>query len=217
MYSRNGNQFFCPDFFTRNWPNSTLDGELWIERNTFQKCVSVVKKKTPDETEWKKIHYLVFDTPGLNLPFKDRYQIMQEEIPKLNNPYIRVVHNRICTSRSDMDQELEKVLGLSGEGLMLRNPKSFYERKRSKNLLKVKKFLDDEALVYGYLRRPQGDIKAMLVRLNNGKEFKIGGGLTDAERRNPPKIGSRITYKYQNLSENGIPRFPIYQRPYQKL
>lgn len=76
MFSRNGNQFFCPDFFTKNWPNSTLDGELWIGRNTFQKCVRVVKKRTPEENEWKKIHYLVFDAPGLNLPFKDRYRIM---------------------------------------------------------------------------------------------------------------------------------------------
>jgi len=217
LYSRNGNQFFCPPFFTKNWPNAVLDGELWIARNTFQQCVRVVKKKTPEENDWKKIQYLVFDTPSLNLPFDARYKLMDEELNKINNPYIKLVHNRLCTSRKDMDQELEKVLALSGEGLMLRNPKSFYERKRSKNLLKVKKFLDDEALVIGHIRRPQGDLKAMQVRLKNGKEFKIGGGLTDAERRRPPKIGSTVTFKYQNLSEDGIPRFPIYLRPYDKV
>ena len=127
------------------------------------------------------------------------------------------MENRICESRKDMDTELEKVLHLSGEGLMLRNPESFYERKRSTNLLKVKKFLDDEALVIGFIRRPTGDIKAMQVRLANGIEFKIGGGLTDQERRNPPKIGTKVTFKYQNLSEDGIPRFPIYMRPYEKI
>lgn len=128
-----------------------------------------------------------------------------------------MVENRLCNSRKDMEEELEKVLALSGEGLMLRNPDSFYERRRSDNLLKVKKFLDDEALVIGYIRRPTGDIKAMQVKLANGKQFKIGGGLTDQERRNPPKIGTKITFKYQNLSEDGIPRFPIYLRPYDKI
>jgi DNA ligase 1 len=113
-----------------------------------------------------------------------------------------------------MENELEKVLANGGEGLMLRDPKSYYERKRSKTLLKVKKFLDDEAVVIGYERRPQGDIKNMNVRMKNGIEFHLGGGLTDKERRNPPKIGTTVTFKYQNLSDKGIPRFPIYLRPY---
>lgn len=217
LYSRNGNRFFAPEWFTRNWPNAVLDGELWIARNTFQQCVRVVKKKEPESNEWKKIQYLVFDAPSLNLPFSERYKIMDEELSKLTHTPIRLVKNRICNSRKDMDEELKKVLALSGEGLMLRNPKSMYEQKRSKNLLKVKVFLDDEALVIGHLRRPEGDLKAMQVRLKNGKEFKIGGGLTDAERRHPPKIGTMVTFKYQNLSEDGIPRFPIYIRPYDKL
>lgn len=140
-----------------------------------------------------------------------------DEIGKVNNQYIRVVEHRICNGLEDMEDELKKVMNLSGEGLMLRNPDSYYERKRSNNLLKVKKFLDDEAVVIGFIRRPTGDIKAMQVRLPNGKEFRIGNGLTEEERRNPPKIGSKVTFKYQNLSEDGIPRFPTYIRPYEKL
>ena len=116
-----------------------------------------------------------------------------------------------------MDAELEKVLANDGEGLMLRDPKSYYERKRSKTLLKVKKFLDTEGIVIGFERRPQGDIKNMRIRMKNGIEFNLGGGLTDQERRSPPKIGSTVTFKYQNLSDKGVPRFPIYIRPYEKL
>ena len=217
IYSRNGNQFYCPEWFTKGWPNASLDGELWIARNTFQQCIRVIKKKQPEENEWKKITYLVFDAPSLNLPFIDRYKIMEQEIKKINNPHIKLVENRLCLSKKDMETELEKILGLSGEGVMLRDPQSYYERKRSHALLKVKKMLDDEALVIGYIRRPQGDIKAMQVQLANGKQFKLGGGLTDQERRNPPKIGIKVTFKYQNLSEDGIPRFPIYLRPYDKL
>jgi DNA ligase 1 len=58
---------------------------------------------------------------------------------------------------------------------------------------------------------------ALMVRNNEGIEFKIGSGFTDADRRNPPKIGSIVTYKYYELTKNGKPRFPIYLRPYQAL
>lgn len=39
---------------------------------------------------------------------------------------------------------------MKGEGLMLRNPYSYYENKRTKNLLKVKKFFDAEAEIIGH-------------------------------------------------------------------
>ncbi len=34
--------------------------------------------------------------------------------------------------------------------------------------------------------------------------------LSDYEREHPPPPGSIITYRYQELSEKGIPRFPTY-------
>ena len=34
--------------------------------------------------------------------------------------------------------------------------------------------------------------------------------MTDKDRRNPPKIGSIITYKFQELSKSGKPRFPTF-------
>ncbi len=82
MYSRNKNIFCPPKFFTKNWPNSTLDGELWMGRNTFQQCVGIVKKQVPDEEKWSKIKFKVFDVPGLNLPYQERYEIMKKEIGK---------------------------------------------------------------------------------------------------------------------------------------
>ena len=40
----------------------------------------------------------------------------------------------------------------------------------------------------------------------NGVEFKIGTGFSDDQRRKPPKIGSIVTFKYQELSNVGNPR-----------
>jgi len=40
--------------------------------------------------------------------------------------------------------------------------------------------------------------------------FHVGTGLSDAERNEPPPIGSIVTYRYQELSTDGVPRFPSY-------
>jgi DNA ligase 1 len=44
----------------------------------------------------------------------------------------------------------------------------------------------------------------------NGVQFGVGSGLSDAERTGPPAIGSVITFRYQELSDAGVPRFPMY-------
>ena len=47
---------------------------------------------------------------------------------------------------------MERILKLDGEGIMLKDPSSLYERRRSEKLLKVKKFDDAEAIVIGHIR-----------------------------------------------------------------
>lgn len=47
MFSRNANRFYPPKFFVENWPNSPLDGELFIGRGKFSKTLSAVKKNIP--------------------------------------------------------------------------------------------------------------------------------------------------------------------------
>ena len=79
----------------------------------------------------------------------------------------------------------------------------------------VKTFHDMEAKVVGHDsgKGRLGDrLGALEVELANGKRFRVGSGFSDAERMNPPKIGSIITFKYQELSTGGIPRFPTFLR-----
>jgi DNA ligase-1 len=42
----------------------------------------------------------------------------------------------------------------------------------------------------------------------NGTDFAIGTGFSDRERENPPAIGATVTFRYQELSDAGVPRFP---------
>ena len=98
---------------------------------------------------------------------------------------------------------------------MIKDPNSEYENKRSFALLKVKKFNDAEATVLGHEKgtgRCSDMCGALRVVGDDGTEFKIGSGFNDAQRRKPPKIGSRVTYKYMGLTNAGKPRFPIFLR-----
>jgi DNA ligase-1 len=98
-----------------------------------------------------------------------------------------------------MDAELARIEDLGGEGLMLREPRSYYENRRSYTLLKVKTFKDAEAVVIKHEKgtgKNSAVLGALHVRDEDGITFKIGSGFTDAQRRNPPRIGSTVTYKY---------------------
>ncbi|OMJ96165.1 hypothetical protein SteCoe_347 [Stentor coeruleus] len=217
--SRQGNIYTAPPFFIINLLDSiSLDGELWLGRKMFQECVSIARctdNGKNDMSRWSRMKYMIFDAPFLELPFEDRMEFMKTLTTRIKNPYIKLVEQTLCTGQSHMLEELAKIEEMGGEGLMLRKPQSYYENKRSSTLLKVKTFSDAEAEVIGYEEgkgKYEGQIGALKVRNDDGKEFKIGSGLTDVDRIDPPKIGSIVTYKYQELSKDGIPRFPTYFR-----
>ncbi len=72
-----------------------------------------------------------------------------------------------CRGDQHLQQELQRVLALGGEGLMLREPGSHYEPGRSSTLLKVKQFHDAEAAVIGHLPgggRHKGRLGALEVQ-----------------------------------------------------
>ena len=86
---------------------------------------------------------------------------------------------------------------------------------RTHDLLKVKEFIDDEALVTGHeggQGRNGGRVGALRCRLRSGKEFSCGSGLSDEQRDAPPAVGSVVTVKFFELTREGIPRFPVFLR-----
>ena len=127
--------------------------------------------------------------------------------------YVRVLKQERCVDHDHLKSELARVEALGGEGLMMRKPGSRYEIGRSTTLYKVKTFHDDEAVVVGYAPgqgKHKGRVGALILEMPNGTRFNAGTGLSDAERDAPPPIGSLVTYRYQELSDGGVPRFPSY-------
>ena len=210
--SRLGNLYVAPEWFTAGLPNEPLDGELWLDRKQFQKTVSIVRRKDQSE-HWRQIRYVVFDAPALKEPFEARMNHLNDLIRR-NGPEFAVAHEHSrCQSIAHLKDELQRVESLGGEGLMLRQPASQYVVGRSSSLLKVKTFFDAEARVIGHQAgagRHKGRLGALQVVLPDGTEFSVGTGFSDAERGAPPDIGSTITFRYQELSNGGVPRFPSY-------
>jgi DNA ligase-1 len=212
LFSRLGNLFHAPDWFVAGLPNVPLDGELWMGRKKFQRTVSVARRQDRSE-HWKELTYVVFDAPALEKDFESRLKFVSESLRDSKPPHVTAHEHFRCEGIEHLRSELTRLEALGAEGLMMRRPGSRYESGRSSTLLKVKTFHDAEARVLKHLEgagRHKGRLGALLVEMPDGTTFSVGTGFSDAERANPPLLGSLITYRYQELSEAGVPRFPSF-------
>jgi len=95
LISRNGNKFFAPLWFTEELPAGVmLDGELFIGRNQFQRCVSIVRKQKPVDSEWEQLRFFVFDAPGQEGGFEERLAFCSRTL--FRNPVAEVVEHTSC-------------------------------------------------------------------------------------------------------------------------
>lgn len=219
LYSRNGNRFAAPAWFTDMLPSDTsLDGELYVGPGKFNEAVSIVRTSVPDDARWRSIRYMVFDMPDSPLPFEGRMDALEDVIAtacrgKRSCPIVKVAQT-VCRGPEHLGQFHKRVTAQGIEGTMLRRPGSPYERRRSSTLLKVKDFHDAEARVVGTYAgegKHRGRIGGYeAVDEQTGVRFRVGTGLSDRQRENPLPIGTRFTYRYQERTPSGAPRFPSF-------
>jgi DNA ligase-1 len=210
--SRQGNLYHAPDWFIEGLPDVPLDGELWLGRKKFQRAVSIARRQDKSE-HWRELRFVVFDAPEAGGAFEERVAFLQDLFARRRLEFAEAHAQDLCRDLAHLKAELARVEELGGEGLMLRQPGSKYAVGRSTTLLKVKTFHDAEAKVIGHqggAGRHKGRLGALLAVLPDGTQFSVGTGFSDAERSAPPPVGSTITFRYQELSEGGVPRFPSY-------
>ncbi len=220
LLTRGGERINAPAWFTAGWPKTPMDGELWAGRGQFPKAVSTVRQQVPDDAAWHGMRFMVFDLPAQSGPFTDRIPAFNGLVSQIDKPWVVAVAQYRIASHAALQAQLKKTVKLGGEGLMLHRGDSLYKGLRNDDLLKVKTHEDAEARVIGHIAgkgKNAGRLGALLVEMpaEGGKpaqRFKLGTGLSDAQRKMPPPVGTLVTYRYRGLNDSGIPRFASFMR-----
>jgi DNA ligase-1 len=221
LLSRQNKPINAPEWFTKDLPPFALDGELWTKRGDFENIQSIVTADTPSQ-KWHEISYNIFEVPNADGNFTQRLQKASDyiELHKLLHPegtsHVKVTQQKVCRDKKELKAFLNEVVKKRGEGVVIKDGSLKYFEGRSDSVLKVKLAAQDmEGKVVGY-KAGSGKFKGLMgaleLSLENGKHFFVGSGFSDETRKNPPSIGTIVTFKYFGFTKNGLPRFASYMR-----
>jgi DNA ligase-1 len=162
---------------------------------------------------WREIKFLVFDAPGHGGGFEARVQHYHPVHRPREAEFARAHPHEPCRGVDHLRGELKRVEALGGEGLMLRRPGS-RTRSGARTACSRSRASSTRRRGWSGIRRGPGATSGRLGgaagRAAKRHAFAVGSGLSDAERGDPPPVGSIITFRYQELSDGGVPRFPTY-------
>jgi len=212
---RSGRVIAAPGWFLAALPALPLDGELWMGRGQFDRVSGAVRKAVPDDLEWRAVKYLVFDAWGRPEPFAQRVNRLVQEVQAAKQPWLLAVAQTVVEDAAALEARLQEVISQGGEGLVLHRADAPWQAGRTEALFKLKPQADEEARVVGYQAgkgRLQGLTGALLLETPQGQRFALGAGLSDALRRNPPPLGTWVTYSYRDRTPSGLPRFASFVR-----
>jgi len=198
-----------------------FDGEMYSHKlkDRFEEIVSIVKQPKASAEDLEKcknnIQYHVYDAVFEEAhSFSARINAVTYLLRELDSPYIKLVETDRIRNQDDLDAMYQQYMQEGYEGQMIRTPMSLYQHNRTKDLLKRKDFHDAEYEIVGYKEGKGSREGCIIFRLGmaDGKEFDSVpvGGVEYQQRlwnRREDLLGLRATVKYQNLSNDGIPRF----------
>ena len=192
-----------------------LDGELYNHeyKNDFEKIVSAAKKQEATEAVLK-IQYHVYDMV-VQEDFLTRIRMLG--LLTIESDIVHVVKTVSVKTAEDVPATYEKFAAQGYEGAMLRNLVGKYEHRRSVNLIKVKKFSEEEFIVVGADEgrgKLAGHLGSFVVKNEAGDTFnvKMSGDQSLSKEYWENKenyLGQKVTVQFQGLTKYNIPRFPI--------
>ena len=215
LRTRGGETVAAPAWFTANWPNTPMDGELWAGRGRFSHAQSTVRQQQPDDAAWREMRFMVFDLPAHGGTFDQRLPALNKLVESLDQPWVQAVPQQRVASDAALQKLLLRTVRAGGWVLMLHRGASMYRAGRSDDHVKAKTHEDAEAKVVAHLPgqgRHAGRLGALVVEMPSGQRFRLGAGLTDAERDHPPPVGSWVTYRFRGTHDSGVPRFASFVR-----
>ncbi len=212
---RSGRIIHAPAWFTAGFPTHALDGELWMGRQSFERLSAAVRRQEAIDAEWKNITYQLYELPNGAGDFAARIQTLEASVKNSGVAWLQVLPQSRVADRAALKLMLDKIVHAGAEGLMLHRLDAQWQTGRSEILLKLKPQLDAEAEVIAYepgQGKYKGMLGALMVVTPDGQRFRLGTGLSDEQRRNPPKIGATISYRYRDLTSSGLPKFASFLR-----
>ena len=226
LYSRNAKAFphlqHIRDALGALPAGTILDGELYSDTLTFQEIVGLVKRETlrgDDVARIKQIYLCVYDLVVDGVSNKERNARlagMLVAVAVAVSP-IRLLESSVCERREDVGEHHARSVAAGYEGLMLRNMEGLYRvGVRSTDLQKYKEFLDAEYTVTGF-KEGDGLEKGCVIWIcetGKGQEFAVRPRGTHEARAALLKeagrfVGRELTVRFQELTTDGIPRFPV--------
>ena len=215
--------------FTK-YPSAVLDGELYTTEIPFEELAGLIKTKklTPSDTDkLRVIEYHIYDIVDETLPYHTRHDSIKKMFaqvaastassPHKLPPYIRLVETIEAKTQAEFKAEFSRFIEEGYEGIMLRNKTGMYRcNYRSHDLQKYKEFQEDEFRIIGFMQgdgRDKGTV-IWICETKEGKEFKVRPRGTIENRSKLFKtgekyVGKMLTVIYQELTEDGKPRFPV--------
>ncbi len=210
LISRGGKIIHAPNWFIKGYPPFEIDGELWSKQKDFENISSIVRDKVPSE-QWHDITHYIFEVPNAKGNLFQRLK----KVKPYENSHLKLLDQITLKDKKHLQLFLKEIEADGGEGVVVRDPNVPYIAKRTSKALKVKTFHDAECQIVGH-NKGKGKYRNLLgsftCKMKDSITFKIGSGLSDALRHNPPKVGTTITFKYQEFTKYGKPRFPVYLR-----
>lgn len=199
-----------------NLPNNTyLDGELYSDTIKFEDISGACRRHTPDKLS-AQIQFHIFDCFNVDIlgtGFEARYDTIKAF--DVRQP-LRLVET-LMVKRSLVDTYLDEFIAQGYEGVMIRDPSSPYTlNERSRYLLKYKRFFDKEYKIVG-ANEAAGRDKGTVVwvcETEKGHEFACRPQGTIEYRRemwetHHEHIGKMLTVRFQEMTRDGVPRFPV--------
>jgi DNA ligase-1 len=200
-------------------PTAVLDGELYTNIYPFEELCGIIKRTTKlsdaDLEKLRFVHFHIYDVVLPKSPYTDRYAFIVQNAHLFPPSSFEIVKTEEVTNVTEFKQKFTEYIQEGYEGIMLRNKKGLYVNNRSHDLQKYKEFEEDEFVIVGFEEARGRDAGSVIwiCATKTGEKFDCRpiGSLehrSELFRNASTHIGKMLTVKFQELSENGIPRFP---------
>jgi len=192
IYSRQGKRINILEMWYKHMPSCFLDGELWHGRQLFALISRLpnILEENMGSIRWEHIKYIIFDSPSpeyTDIFFEKRYLYILGAVSPTHS-FVIPSPRILCRNRKFMHRYANTIMKYGGEGVMLRQPASRYERGKSRALLKFKSMVDIEAQVTRIdgskytCKLPNGDVMTATKRLK--LHVKVGSIVSFAKLQN---------------------------------